>query len=324
MLTLPSGAGTIYYKEDAETSAGGDGEHPQGAVVYDTAPSAALVILSGSQENSDNSFEMPYQHTIPAGGTYTLRMAFVQAYALPEVEALAGEVFASYHPTLAIGSPPSGATVSTSSVTVSGTASDSEGTPTLTVDGHAVSVGAGGAWSTSVALNQGANTITAVATNQVGLSAEKQVTVTYTPPAPPVAHASEVGSASGAKGEVSFTIACTGTAGTSCEVESTLSTVEKTRNGKPVAVSARRRPKTRSQQVSVGSSRLTIPAGERVTIAIQLNSAGKSLLARFGRLPVHLTAILVSAGHRSVVIAENLTVRPPHKPRHKKHHHRRH
>ncbi len=324
LVALPAGAGSIYYKEDSATPGSGDSQHPQGAIVYDRQPSEPLAFYRGTTESSYNGFEMPYQGTIPASGAYTLRMTFIQTYALSETEALASEALASYHPTLAISAPANGTTVSTPSVTVSGIASDGGGAPALTVAGHAVSVGAGGAWSTTVALNKGANTITAVATNQAGLSTEKSVSVTYTPPAPPVAKASQVGSASGAKGEVTFTIACTGSAGTSCEVESALSTVEKTRNGKPVAVAAKHHPKTHSKQVSVGSSKLTIPAGQKVTIAIKLNSAGKSLLARFGHLPVHLTAVLISAGHRSTVIAENITVKPAHKPKHKKHHGHRH
>ncbi|MFI5004120.1 MAG: hypothetical protein ACHQE6_03815 [Solirubrobacterales bacterium] len=323
-VTLPPSAGTIYYKEDAATPAGGDGKHPQGAIVYDRPPSEPLAVYAGSNEkNSYNEFEMPYQGAIPATGAYTLRMAFVQGYGLPEVETLAGEAFASHHPTLAITSPANGTTVSTSSVTVSGTTSDTGATPSLTVDGHAVSVGAGGAWSTSVALSKGTNTITAVATNDLGLTTEKSVSVTYTPPAPPVAHASQVGSANGANGQARFTVACTGVAGSSCEIEATLTTVEKFRHGRLVAVSARRHhPRTRSQRIVVGSSKLTIPAGQRVTIAIQLNSVGKSLLARFGRLPVHLTVVQISATRRSTVIVQNLTVKPHHRARHKHHHHR--
>ena len=326
MVTLPAGPGAMYYKENAETPDIGDGEHPQGAIVYDTPTNGQVSVYRGTNEASYNGFEMPYQHTIPAGGTYTLRMAFVQAYALSEVEALANEVLASYHPTLAISKPANGETVSTSSVTVSGTASDSEGTPTLTVDGKAVSVGSGGAWSTSIALSKGANTITAVATNQLGLTAEKSVSVTYTPtsPPPPVAHASQVGATKGKNSEVTFSVACKGTASTTCEVESTLTTIEKIRHGKPVAVAARHHPRTRSEEVTVGSSNLTIPAGQKVTISIQLNSTGKSLLAKFGNLPVHLSVVQLSSGHRSTVIVQNLTVTPHRKPRKHHHHHHHH
>ncbi len=326
VVTLPTGAGAVYYKEDAATPNGGDGKHPQGAVIYDTQPTGPLSVYRSTEPKEGRTgFEMPYQATIPAGGTYTLRMAFVQAYALSEVETLSHEVLASYHPTLAIGKPTNGETVSTPHVTVSGTASDSEGTPTLTVDGKAVSVGAGGVWSTSVALSKGANTITAVATNQVGLTAEKTVSVTYTPtpPTPSVAHASQVGAAKGKNGQVTFTLTCKGTAGTACEIEATLTTIEKTRHGKPVAVSARRHPRTRSEAVTVGSSKVTIPAGQKVTISIPLNAAGNSLLARFGALPVHLSVVQVSSGHRSTVIAQNLSV-TQHRKRKRHHHHHHH
>ena len=132
-----------------------------------------------------------------------------------------------------------------------------------------------------------------------------------------------MGATKGKNGEVTFTLACKGTAGTSCEIEATLTTIEKLRHGRPVAVSARRHPRTRSEAVTVGSSKLTIPAGQKVTISIPLNATGKSLLARFGALPVHLSVVQVSSGHRSTVIAQNLTVTPHRRPRHHHHHHHR-
>ncbi len=327
-VALPAGLGRIYYKEDAKTLGEGDGEHPQGAIVYDTPPSGPLsVYLGSSSEKGLNGFEMPYQGTIPAGGSYTLRLAFIQAYKLPEVEALSAEVLAGYPPSsppsLTIASPANGTTVTTPSVTVSGTVTDTRVITSFTVAGKAVSVGAGGAWSASIPLTKGANTIKALATDQAGFSTEKSVSVTYAP-VPPAAHARQEGSTSGANGEVKFAILCSGPAGTSCEVEATLTTLEKTHNGRLIAVSARRHGHgTRSTQVMVGSTKLTIPAGQRVKIEILLNPTGKSLLARFGKLPVHLTVVQTSAGHHATVIAQNLTI-TPHRTRHKRHRHRRH
>ncbi len=327
-VSIPAGPGAIYYKEDATMPATGDGVHPQGAILYDTPPTGPAGFNVGSGHSEFSLFEMPYQATIPAGGSYTQHMAFVQAYALAEVEALAkkaSERFpASPGPSLSITAPANGTTVSTPNVTVSGTLADPRVITSFKVDGHPVSVGVGGAWSTSVALAEGANTITAVAEDQAGLLAEKTVSVTYTP-VPPVAHASQVGGASGANGEVRFTILCSGAAGTSCELESTVTTVEKTRHGRLVAVAARRHAHgNRSTTVTVGSSKVTIPAGQRVTVAIALNATGTSLLARFGALPVHLAVVLVSSGHRSTVIAQNLTVTTHHR-RHRRHrHHHRH
>ena len=83
LATLPAGPGAIYHKVDGETATAGDGEHPQGAIVYDPAPSGPLAVFEGSGEGSYDGFEMPYQGTIPASGPYTVRMAFIQAYALP-------------------------------------------------------------------------------------------------------------------------------------------------------------------------------------------------------------------------------------------------
>jgi hypothetical protein len=324
-VTLPSGTGRIYYKQDAETPNVGDGLHPQGAIVYDSPPNNGPISVYRSTEANEgyNGFEMPYARTISPGGSSTIRMAFVQAYKLSEVESVAEAISASYSPKLSIASPANGTTVTSPSVTVSGTAVDTGALSSLTVNGLSVSVGSSGAWSTSVTLSAGANTITAVATDQAGLVTSKAVSVTYAPPPPPppVAHASQVGSVKGANGKVSFTVSCTGTAGTSCEVESTLTTAERTRNGKPVAVAARHHPRIRSTTVTVGSSKLTIPAGQKVTITLALNATGSSLLAHFGRLPVHLSVVLVSAGHRSTVIAQNLTITPHHKA---KRHHRRH
>ena len=302
-VPLPPGLGRIYYKEDSETPGNGDGEHPQGAIVYDTPPSGPVSVYRDTEAKEHfNGFEMPYQGTIPAGGSYTLHMAFVQAYRLSEVESLSSEVLAGYPPsappTLSITSPASGTTVSSPSVTVAGTVTDKRVITSFTLDGKTVAVGAGGAWSTTVTLNKGANTITALATDQAGFSTEKTVSVTYTPVSPPPVkpHASQVGTVHANNGEVRFTIACKGTAGTACEIEATLTTIEKLRRGKLVALSARRHPRTRSEAVTVGSTSLTIPAGQRVTISIPLNATGKSLLARFGALPVHLSVVQAAQG----------------------------
>ena len=75
-------------------------------------------------------------------------MAFVQAYKLSEVESLASEVLAGYPPSeppaLNIASPANGTTVSSPSVTVSGTVTDKRVITSFTVDGKAVSVAANG------------------------------------------------------------------------------------------------------------------------------------------------------------------------------------
>jgi len=90
-------------------------------------------------------------------------------------------------PAVAITSHTSGQTVSTSSITLSGTASDSgagnSGVTGVTVNGAAASggtaTGSGTAnWSRSVSLSTGPNTITVVATDGAGNTGTAQITIT--------------------------------------------------------------------------------------------------------------------------------------------------
>jgi hypothetical protein len=233
----------------------------------------------------------------------------VQAFGLPEVRSLATAALASYNPTVAIASPSNGSTVTTPSVTVTGTASDSGALASLTVNGATVAVSSSGTWSTSVALKAGANTITATATDQAGLTSTATATVTYVAPSPkpPAAIASQVGGASGAKGQATLTLACHGTAGTSCKIHVSLTTVERLRHGHLVAVLA---VKTHAKQVTVAGITLVIPAGRQIKVALKLNATGRRLLARFGKLPAHLTAVLEGEGGHHTIVAQNLTIRP--------------
>lgn len=83
-------------------------------------------------------------------------------------------------PAIAITSPASGANVTSPTVTVTGT---TEAGATLVVNGQAVTVGAAGAFSVQLTLSEGANLVTATATDAAGNSASTQVVVTYTNPA---------------------------------------------------------------------------------------------------------------------------------------------
>lgn len=88
-------------------------------------------------------------------------------------------------PALAITSPAAGALIRAESVTVSGTVSDSVSpVASVTVNGVSASV-SGSTWSASVPLTEGANTLTATAANQVGLTTTvtRQVTRDTTAPA---------------------------------------------------------------------------------------------------------------------------------------------
>jgi hypothetical protein len=325
-IPFPPGPGAILFKTSPTTPEGGDGEHAQGAIVYDSAPSGPAAITEGSDGNKGfNSWEMPYVRTIPAAGSYTIRMAFIQGFSLPEVKSRAEAAIASFYPTVTIATPANGSTIATASpsVTVSGIAADGVadtqplpqflagvGVSALTVNGEPVAVGAGGAWSTTVPLSPGANTITAVATNQAGLSRSATVAVTYIPPATvPPATASQAGDASGANGVVTFTIACHGMAGTSCTVHGTLTTVERIRHKHVIGLVAKR-PRTKSETITVGRVTVVISAGEQVKLTLKLTGAGRKLLALFHRLPAHLSVMLEGPSGGMPVIVQNITVKP--------------
>jgi hypothetical protein len=315
--TLPAGSGAIYYKTNATTPDGGDLENPQLAIVYDTAPDGGTVAFHEGSVKARPVFEMHYARMIPAGGSYKLRMGFVTEYALSVVKTMAGEILATYPPSVSIASPANGTAVSTPTVTVTGSASDAAALASVAVNGHAATLAGNGSWSVSVPLNLGANTLTAVATDQAGLTASQSIAVTYVP-----TQAVQVGNVSGANGKVSFKVACKGLAGQKCKVVATLTTNEKLRGSKLLAISAKRhrRPKTSTKTVTVGAKTVTIPVGKTMTITITPNATGRKLLARFHKLPVHLSAVMVVGASKSTVIAQNLTIKPARKKgKHKKH-----
>jgi hypothetical protein len=305
-LSLPSGPGALLYSEEEATPEGGDLVHPFGAAIYDAAPDGPAVVFRGSNMPSFNGIAMPYLRTLPAGGSRVLRMVFVTSYGAAEARALAAQAVAGFHPSVTISSP-AGPAVTEPTATVTGTASDSGQLASLTVRGQPVPVSAGGAWSANVPLSIGANTLTATATDQAGLSASASITILYTP-AP--AHASRVGHLTVHGRHVSFVLACSGPAGSSCTLRATLTTTEWLRGRHVRALSARHRPRNRI--VTVASTRLTIAAGARRTVTLSVNSAGRRLLARFHRLPLQLLVQLLDpTGHATGVFTQKLAIASP-------------
>jgi hypothetical protein len=313
--TLPAGPGMILYKAGLSVPDAGDGVHPQGVIAYDRAPSEPLSITLGSSNHAKpflNDFEMPYQEAVPAGGSSTvLRMAFAQSFSLGDAQALAEEALASYHPTVSILTPANGSSIVSSNptVTVTGTAGDQIALSSLAVNGKAVAVGAGGAWSAALTLSPGANKITALATDQSGLTSAATVAINYAAPPPP-ASARTAGAPSGRNGKITLTLLCSGVAGQSCKVALNASTLEHLARAHIRSVSARTR------RVTVASTTITLKAGQRITISLGLNRTGRRLLARFHKLPLTLKASLLTAAARpTALLSARLTVRPTPKPR---------
>jgi hypothetical protein len=180
-ITLRSGPGSIAYEEDRGVGSAGDGQHPFAAITYSSPPDGPVTFTHSDTTGGSTGFVMPYKRTIPPGGDATVRMGFEEAYSLHELEAAAGEAVAAYSPTLAIASPITGALLTSSDATISGTVSGQGTTPTLTVDGTAVPVSSDGTWSSTVTLQPGANTLVVTATGEDGLTKTEEVLVTYLP-----------------------------------------------------------------------------------------------------------------------------------------------
>ncbi|MDX6413309.1 MAG: hypothetical protein QOH23_719 [Gaiellaceae bacterium] len=305
-VTLPHGPATAYLKHDASTPDAGDGSSPNGGLTYSKTPDAPAKVVYQHTDSGTSFFgwDMPYDRTIPAGGDQTFRFSYSMGFSLSAVHALAADAENGTRPTLAITAPTDGSSSAVPTVTVTGTAGDTGGTPSLLVGGQATNVASDGTWSRQVTLSAGANTITAQATDADGNSTSRSVNVTYSPPAAgsaPVtdsqapaiqpAQVSLVGGAHAMKGGVRFRIRCLNQA---CQGTTKLQSVEvlRTAGGVPTAVrSARASRKT----VTVGSGTFALAAGSTETVTLKLNATGLKLLKRFKRLPAKLTVALKAA-----------------------------
>jgi hypothetical protein len=116
-----------------------------------------------------------------------------------------------------------------------------------------------------------------------------------------------VGAPRASAGAVTFVLGCSAPAGHSCQTTDTLTSVETLKRGRPVKVSAGARARTRT--VVVGSKRVSLPAGASRKITIALNGHGRSLLARFGKLPVTLTVSLARHAAPPQTLKRRLTLR---------------
>jgi PKD domain len=79
-------------------------------------------------------------------------------------------------------------------------------------------------------------------------------------------------------------------AGAPCTGEAKLTTRERLRSGKLVAVQSSRHTgaRTTHRTVTVGASRFKLAAGQTLKVSVALNATGRKLLARFKKLPVRL------------------------------------
>ena len=93
-----------------------------------------------------------------------------------------------------------------------------------------------------------------------------------------------------------------------CQATETLTTTETTQGGRPVALSATARRKSRT--VIVATKTVMIQPRRTVTVTVKLNATGRKLLARFGKLPVTLKITLLQNGRHLTIANTKLTVKP--------------
>jgi hypothetical protein len=117
---------------------------------------------------------------VSAGGSLSITHVLSQAADMVHVRALAGQAEdAAQPPAVSIDSPASDSTVASDTVTVIGKAVDDSGAVALKVNGIPTPVAPDGTWSQRVPLSAGGNTITAVATDPAGNSAQASETLNY-------------------------------------------------------------------------------------------------------------------------------------------------
>jgi Glucodextranase, domain B/PASTA domain len=147
-----------------------------------TSGSGALTELQKPDSTTWSGYYYWYQNygstTVPAGGSASLTHVYQVAFKAAEIEQAAAQQTDKFAaPSVAITSPSDGTLTQNDAVLVSGTATDNTGVKSLTVNGTPTSVGNDGKWSQTVVLNEGQNTITAVAADGAGQSSQASVKV---------------------------------------------------------------------------------------------------------------------------------------------------
>lgn len=161
----------------------------------------------------------------------------------------------------------------------------------------------------------------AVATSDFGTFAGPDATVQIPgpPPPPPPNGRTSIGHAKVKRTTATVRVSCTGATGATCKLAFRMTVTEKLRGHKIIAVTARKKPKTRKVIVTVGSARtITLTAGQSRVVKISLNHRGKRLLASRHTLKVTLHVTQALGGRRARTLSQRVTFKAP---KHKHHHH---
>jgi hypothetical protein len=113
---------------------------------------------------------------------------------------------------------------------------------------------------------------------------------------------------------VSFSLICQAAVSVVCQGVAQLTTLEKLLGKRITALSARRQ-KRHSKRVAIGSTGFSLPAGQSESVKVPLNSAGRRLVARFGRVPASLEIRLLNTNPPTVLSAKT-TIKAKKKRKH--------
>jgi hypothetical protein len=108
---------------------------------------------------------------------------------------------------------------------------------------------------------------------------------------------------------VADVVSCVGSAGQTCQLTETVTSTETLLGNKILAIAARHKAKKVRKTIVLGSQTITLGAGQSQKLVVSLNGTGRSLLSRFGKLPVTLTIKLTQNGQSSTVATRHLTIK---------------
>jgi hypothetical protein len=265
---------TIGLITDATVPIGFD--NPVGTLTASPQPNRLLY--------ADEGFFLNYTGTVQPGGTQTIRQFFAMGASQAEVDGLAAahqdELGA---PAVAFTAPADGTAVTSTPTTVTGTATDNGGAPSLKVNGADVAVAPDGTWTTQVALSLGANTVTATAKDAFGNEAIATRSITLKPA--PVATITRSAKPK-LKRKGKKLVLDTGLIVHCPPGLDACTTVGSAKTAKAVA------SKVRKRKVTLATKRLTTPAGKSQRVVMTLSAKGVKAFKRNKKL---LTKITVAA-----------------------------
>ena len=275
---------TAYIKDTTV----GDGPPGQGAITWSRAPDSVVF----AQSTHSDFFANHANLTVPATGTLDLQYAYSTAFTTAEVSSLAHEAEDRFsNPSVAFSSPANGSNTTSTKLTVKGTATDLVGVSSFTLNGASAALGAGGAFSASVKLKPGANTITGLAKDAFGNTGQAQLAVNSLA----LKHKGKAKVSRSGLVTTGYEFICP-PGGATCKL--TITGKSKVSSG--IA---------RKKNLTVGKSKLTVKPGKTKAVKLKLNRKGKKALKRAGKLKIKLTAKVKIGKTKAGTVRQSFTVR---------------